>query len=507
MLRRRHSLAVDGAKESAEFGAGAGSLGNFKTQAEAEKAAKDDAKAFKDGDLSLQDYLKKLQANQFDPDYCKTATLELGEARLRELEQDSAALDPDNPRAGLSVLANTLATAMRNGATFKDRDGNENLQLLAGLAPLATFPKDVLANLGKQCLAPGNYMYGKYVWQALAANPAAATQFVHDNMDVIPLWMASDSDHHGGLSDDQAKAFADVIKAGTIGGPGADQNMAADNTTKLIKFYAAHPDEHTHTEIENVFAQDIQNYWSDLQPSLTDPAPVNDYGAGHVSVSAKEWQAFVNEAMRDPKSTAFLLAYSKQQATDLADANPKNPEAQHASGLINGFFSHEAMQVYSDMGGEKSDDAKKWQSTVTTWLNTGIVTGVTVAFDPAAAVAPISKAVISEAIKFFADDKVKVDSGQVPAAPSTVTWQDEWTQAAKEAYKENPDLGNPQQYAQTYCGGKPFLTSDGTLVDNPSTQQRQAYNAWLQDPKLAQAADPNFQRLDMGRLDGMTGGN
>jgi hypothetical protein len=407
----------------------------------------------------------------------------------------------------MNILATFVSTAMRNGATFKDSYGNEDIQLLAGLVPLAPFPKDVLANLGKQTLAPGNYMYGKYIWPALAADPAAATQFLHDNMAVLPQWMASNSDHHGGLPDDQAAMFADVVKAGTLGDPGADPKMAADNTTALITFYASHKGQHTHTEIQNVFAQDIQRYWGDLQPTVTDPVPVGDLGPGRVSVSAEEWRAFIDESMRDPKAAAFLLEYSKQQSKDLSASDPDNPEVQHAAGLLNGFFGHEAMQVYNDMGADKSADAKKWQSSVTTWLNTGILTSVTVAFDPSAVVVPISRAAITETLKFWADSKVTVDGGGMPKAPSIATWQDEWTQAASIAYTKDPSLGDPQHYAQEFSDGKPFLTPQGTLVEDATAQQRQAYNAWLTDPKVARAADPNFQRLDTGRLDGSTGGN
>jgi hypothetical protein len=84
-------------------------------------------------------------------------------------------------------------------------------------------------------------------------------------MAIIPDWMKGNSDHHGDLPDDQAKDFAQVIKAGTIGGPGADQNMAADNTTKLIQYYSKNPGNHTHTEIQAVFDQDIAYYFPDLE--------------------------------------------------------------------------------------------------------------------------------------------------------------------------------------------------------------------------------------------------
>src|SRR4051794_26323672 len=135
MLRRRQSLAMDEEKRDKEIGlgggmvsAGAGDLGKYKTQSEAQKAAKDAAKAYKDGDMSLADYMKQLEANQYDPDYCKAAMDELGDTALYRLQDGPMMYNPDDPDAGTRILATTVATAMRAGTSFKDRDGNEDLQ-------------------------------------------------------------------------------------------------------------------------------------------------------------------------------------------------------------------------------------------------------------------------------------------------------------------------------------------------------------------------------------------
>lgn len=517
MLRRRQSLAMYEEKRDKELGlgggmvsAGAGDIGRYKTQSEAQQAAKKDAKAYKDGDMDLDEYMKRLEANQTDPDYCKAAMDELGDTALYRLQDGPMMYNPENPEAGTRILATAVATAMRNGTTFKDDYGNEDLQHLSGLLAYADFPTDVVANLGKQCLAPGNYMYGEKVWEAMGNDPAASTKFLHDNMDVIPAWMKDDSDHHGGLIDDQSKAFAEVIKAGTLGDMGADQKMAAENTEKLIQYYGKHPDESTHPEIQAAFSQMVTHYWDDVHSTLTDPAPA-DLGPGHISVSEEDMRAFINESMHNPKSAAELLAFSKQKAKDLALSNPDNPESTHASGLVDGIFSYEAMSVYNEMKKKNEDEANEWNSTLTGKLKTALGVGVEVAFDPGAAATTVSKAVINDVIDTFTADLKLVDQGKDPQPPPTVTWRDEWKLAAQVAYQKNQAAGDPQRYADTYCDGKAFLKTEGPdageIVDDASSAQRQAYNEWLKDQGLAQASNNKFQELDQGRVDGYMGVN
>lgn len=511
MLNRRHSLAADEAKENGDFGqgsgmvsAGANSLGNFPTSEAAAKAGKEDAKKFKDGDLSPQEYMKLLQANGADPDYAKAAATEMGETRLQEMEQYASLLDEKNPDAGRYVFANFVATAMRGGVDFKDDDGQENLQLLANLTTYATFPSDVLVNLADQCLAPGNTMYSDQLWKALAADPKAATQFVHDNIDILPYYMQSDSEHRGGLINPNVKDFAAVLRAGTIPGPGSDANMAADNTTKLAKYYATHSGDHTHAEIQQVFADDIKYYWPDIQASLTDPAPI-DLGPGHVQLSRAEWEGFIHESMQDPKATAALLSFSQEQADQLADSDPDNPEIQHAAGILEGTFGYEATKVFQEKQKDGEDKAKDWQDEVSEQLSTAIETGVEIAFDPGEIVKTISKAAINDVLTSFTGSMVKVKPEDLGEPPSTATWQHSWTEAAHQSYMENHSLGNPQQYAQMYSGGQPFLTNDGELVANATAGQKQAYNEWLKDPAVSKTLWNKFIERDHGRSTSMTG--
>jgi hypothetical protein len=507
MLRRRHSLAMDEEKLDKDLGisgmvtAGAGDIGKYTTQAAAQKAAKKDAKAYKDGDISVADYMKMLAANQTDPDYCKAAMAELGDTALYQLQDGPAMYDPGNPDAGMSVLATTVATAMRNGTTFKDHYGNEDIRHLSGMLAYADFPTDVVANLGKQCLAPGNYMYGEKVWTAMGNDPAASTKFLHDNLDVIPAWMKDDSDHHGGLPDFQAKAFAGVIRAGTLDGPGADENVAADNSEKLIKYYAGHSDEHTHSEIQKAFGDIVTYHWDDVQSILTDPAPA-DPGAGHIFVPEDDLRGFIDEAMRNPDATTTMMAMSSQQGQYLMDANPDNDQATRAKGMLDGIFGAEAKKVFGQMQAENSADADKWNSTIQGQLSAVTGAGIEVAFAPNEAAANVSKAAVNYALSVFIGN---VDPAQADKAKDKAPykgWRDEYVTAVKTQFKKDHNLGNPGQYADQYCDGKKFLDGEGGLISGASPDQKLAYNAWLNGKTVANASDDTYSRLEVARLTG-----
>jgi len=504
MLRRRHSLAAAESSEDGDYGAtgmvgaGSGDLGKYKTQEEAAKAGKDAAKKYKDGDITIQQYLALVQQNQDDPDFAAASCKELGQARLQEMEQYSSLLDEDNPEAGHYAFAEFVATSMRGGMQYKDSEGHNDITFLAPLVTYANFPANVLTDLGTQAMAPGNTMYSDEVWKALAADPKAATQFVHDNIDVLPSYMQSDSEHRGGLIDPNVQDFANVIKAGTIPGPGSDANMAADNTTKLAKYYTNHQDDHTHPEIQRIFAEDIEFYYPDLQTSLTDPAPV-DLGKGHVTLTDAEWEGFIHESMQDSKATASLLSYSREQDIIFADSDPHNPQVQNGKGILDGTFNYEATKVFQEKKAANDKDAEEWQDKVSDYLGTAVDTGFDVALDPGEAAKTVTTTVAKEMLKAFTTSMVKVSPDDVGDPPSETTWRDMWQDCASQSYSENHSLGHPSQYADMYSGGKPFLNDDGKLVSNPTQGQKEAYNAWLKDPAVANALNQNFLNQNVGR--------
>ncbi|WP_328464243.1 hypothetical protein [Streptomyces sp. NBC_00448] len=512
MLTRRHSLAADQAKEEKDFGVsgmvpnGAASLGNYPTQAAAKKAAQADAKKYKDGKMSAKDYYAKLQENQFDPDYSLAAVNALGETKLFELEQETSYVNPDDPDQPRSALANTVATAMRGGATFKDPAGHEDIALLSPLVPDAPFPKNVLLDLADQSRAVGNFPYADNVWKGLGHDPAASTEFLHDHPDLLGKSITTSETSRGGIPSNQVASFATVIASGTQGSAGSDPNMAAANATTLVKYFGNHPNSHTYGPIQQVFAQDIDLYWNDMVPSVTDPAPVDDYGPGHVSVSADEWKGFIDESMRDPHSAAYLMALANTRSDELANSDHHNPEIVHASTLLQGFFNQQAVTVYQQMGADKSANGKQWQTSVSTWLNSAELNAVNIVFDPSAVAVPLTKAVLTQTANFFTHDIVPAGNSGKTFIPKVETWQGRWQSSAAMAYTDDSTVGDPKKYAALYSDGKPFLDENGKLVPDASKGQQRAYNAWLQDPATSKKAQPYFAEQDSGHFDGLEEG-
>lgn len=517
MLQRRQGLAFALVRQDPQLTgplpAGGGPLGNFPTDAAAAQAAMKDARAFTGGSLSTAALYQKMAANTGDPAYDTALIKALGADWVRQLEQD-APLDPvgQDGQDARSVMAVTVATAMWNGVTLPEPGyepgidgavGKEDPSLLAPLLQDASFPPRVLADLGTACLAPGEYSYGNQVWRALAASPAGATLFVHDNIGYLPQWMAAGSDHQGGLPDFQAAAFAGVIQAGTTGGQDANAVLAAQNATGLIQYYATHAGAHTHPEIQAAFDHIVAHYWADVQHSITDPAPVS-LGPGHVSVPAAQWEAFISEGMRNPDAGARLLTFSGEQAYQLETADPHNPAALHAAGVIQGFFGQTALNTYKQLMKETNSDDAAWKSTFTGQLNTALSTGVDVALNPGGAASTIAKAGVKDLISIVVNDLPSQSRSLPPPPPAVASWRTDWTNAAATAYQSDHTLGDWQHYAALYTGGKPFLTGTGSLVDPASPQQMNAYNAWLQDPKVASAiaSDKAFDETDLGRQDG-----
>ena len=535
MLNRRLHLAQDAANQQSDFisgapgmvTAGATSLGAFSTSDAAVAAANADAKAFKDGDLSAADFYKKLEAEQGDPDYSKALTQALGADQIGELEREIP-YDPNDPKGDQprSALAAIVASAMRQGIRFPVDPQHPKLQNLDILDPLVAyggFPADVLVQLGYQTLTGPNQAQSVAgpVLQALSQDPKAAAQFLagFQGTTGIPIgkYIQTGSDHSGMMSPDNAQLWANVIHAGTIDAQGTDSNDAAKAASDLISYYAKNPDNHTYGPIQTSFGQIVESYWPDAQAAITDPAPAN-LGAGHINLTGAQWQSFIGEAMRDPKTAAGLMAFSKGQATELQNANPNNPEALYAAGLIEGYFRFEVQSVYAALKKEDADAATKWNGTLQGQLTTIANTTFDLVLKPENIASTILKTGAKDAIGLFIKDVANVDAGGVPKPPASVTWQDEWTASAATAYQQNHGqytpvkdgditwTGDPQQYANWYSGGKPFLNPDGTLVANSTDQQKYAYNQWLKDPAVAQSTYKIFQATNQGFLNGSTGG-
>ena len=517
MLQRRYTLAShqpSGQFQNGMATAGAGTL-QYATAQQAQAAGAKAAQQYLDGQISTAQYFALLQANGGDPDWQTGTVRTLGADRVLQLEQAATDTYPENTQ-GLKALAQAVAAAMANGVTFPYSSdpmdkGTENLDLLRPLLQYASFPASVLVTLGNEVTMGGpnsSSLYAAPVLKALAANPQAAAEFMaqfeQSHGASLGQYVAQGSDHQGMMPDDEAQLFANVIYAGTVGARNVDPKDAAFNVNSLASYYQANPDSHTYAEIEATYGKIISGSWPDVQASLTDP-----YYAGSpdgTNVSPDAWKAFIGEAMWDPKTAGNLLHFSAQQAAILASQNPDNPEAQHASGLINGIFDYEAESVYQKQLAAGQQNAQNWESQVKSQVTTVADYIVGFAFDPQGTLAGTAKTLVNDAVNTAIGLFPQITPSTTLKAPSVTSWQQEWQQAVSEAYMENSNVGNPQQYAKEFhC--PPFLDSQGSLVANATAAQRQAYNAWLKDQAVAQAANQKFLNLEQGRIDGTTGGN
>jgi hypothetical protein len=507
MLRRRQSLAVNmlaqnyslgSAAGSGMVGAGAAGLGRFSTIAAAEKAGQKEAEAANNGLISQQDLIRQLEENGNDPDYCRALFQSLSLSELLELSGDAA---EDDSRADQHALATALATAMRNGYRLSDGIEFEVLELLVPLLSEATFPPQVMAQLGSYCMEPGYYPWADEVFNALAADPVASSTFLKYYSKDIPFFLSQGE--HSGLPDGIANVFYNVVKAGTLGDRGINPELANAATQSLVMAYDANPGAHSvRPQFDALYDQIVSANWDSVQHAIADPAPVA--GPGQINLSAAQWQAFISEGMQNSTAGAHLLAFAVQQAYQLESKNLNNPADLHAAGVIQGFFGQTALNTYQQMVSDEASGTAAWQTNFSSQLSAAASTGVDVALDPQHAASVVAGDAIKDMASVIAGQWAGSSSPPPLKPPQIPGWRGDWTNAAGWEYQANPNIGDPQKYEQEYCPGRPFLDNSGNLVSNANISQREAYNAWLQDPALAQkiSTPQMFTATDNGRLDG-----
>ena len=505
MLQRRYTLASALNQAPSNYlgdmtSAGAGNL-QYPTSQAAQQAGAKAAQEYKDGKISFKQFTAQLGHD--DPDFDTGAVRTLGSDGLRDIE--SQLFEGSNTATPqLKVIAAAVSAALANGVSFPLNDHSEdsawNFDMLANLVPYATFPTGTLVSLAKEIGMGGITTTGeeqvKAVLTALARNPKASAEYinqfpqVHDGLPFAEY--VSNENPYMSL---YAPLYANVITAGTVGAKTVDPKLAAANVTSLVLYYAKGSPSDAPSAIQLSYAKIIAAFWPDLQAAISDPAYVKSPDG--ISLPASAWQAFLGESMQNPTAAVNLLHLSATEAALLATNNPDNLEAQHASGLINGFFGAEAQKVYQNKMNQLQQAEAGWDKVADLFVG--------IALDPEGAATTVLSAVVTDAAEQTVNT-IMGSSSPTLKAPSVETWQKEWQLAAAETYRKDPTIGDPDRYAHEYHA-QPFLTSIGQLVGNATLAQQQAYNAWLKDPAVANASNQTYLNLDQGRLDGETGGS
>jgi hypothetical protein len=511
MLQRRYDLASN--QPSGQWVNGMATNGasylEFSTRAQAQAAGTKAAQQLMNGTITYAQFYAKLQEYQNDPDWATGAIKTLGPDYVRQLEQDSATEEDPTGQQNMQALAIAIAAAMANGVTFPysadpEDKGSEDPGVLAPLLQYASFPAQVLATFGHEAMAPGNYMYGQEIWQALAANPTASALFIQQNAPYIAEWIHA-GDHGGGLPDDQAGQFLAVLKAGTATIKATDPKLGGQAVTALVTAYDGDPGAHAPAPFEALYGQVIKDYWPDVMFSLTAKASSSSTDPhGYLTspdgmrLSPDQWAPFIDEAMRDPQTGAMLLGLAHAQGTqwsNLASQQPGGPDAGDSysfdAGVVDGYFDYQAKAVYSALV-QEGQNAGAWKDKVSDYLGDAVDTAFDVVADPGAAAKTVTVAVTKDVITAalqFGLGAIPTD-GSPPPTPQYSTWQGSYAGAARGGFNNATAktlAGNPElQALVNSAAGQPFVVDK--KIPDPTTmkpQQLAAYNAWLSSPAVA----------------------
>lgn len=527
MLNRRYELASALNQPAGNWAgdmtsAGSGNL-RYPTSQAAAQAGKKAAQQYLDGKISYQQLLGELGD---DPDFDAGVVKALGTKGLRNLEAEIYSTDPSD-NTEITKLATAVSAALAAGAKLPLGGDSEqdqyDLALLNNLVQYATFPPATLVSLANQIgfAAPffeASPAEAKAILTQLAHDPKASAQFLsqfpagHDGMPFAEFVSRSP------YGREYAQLFANVITAGTDGARSVDPKLAAQNVTTLVSYYSGKDPVHAPAPVQAAYAKIIASFWPDVQAAVTDPAYVKS--ASPVPLSASQWQAFVGEAMQDTPAAASLLKFASTESVLLSQSNLDSPEKQHAAGLIQGFFGHEAQTVYQGKLAALQQASDSLNGTATDQADKVVDVLAGIALDPEGTVLKAGTDLLTSEVTGLAEKAVNSMIGTATApgslqAPNVNTWQQDWGTAAADAYQYAQQNGNhalagaAAHYAQQYhCA--PFLTAGGQLVPHASTAQQQAYNAWLMDPAVGngpRGANWYFLDADTGRIDGMLGGS
>jgi len=580
MLQRRYSLAshqpsgdfTDGWTEE-----GAGAL-FFTTTAAAKNAGTADAKqmqAYLDAhDWSgIQKELDAMAQNGDDADYMAAFFSQLGPKGLYALSgyaQGGASSDAANEQEVQQIVGAGLATAsyempltmsFLQGMEPENPPPDYSTEVLPGgwdsgaLAPFLT--EGEFSDQWLQTMAPsvlyqkdvemGAPLPGGYdaIFTAMANNPQFAAKFYQQNSGQLDDYM-TDPVLSNILTSDQG--FGKFLEAATIPPQGdTDTTPFTKNATTFVKALSGGAD--TSDTVRQVMGAVTVNYFTDVVGTVTAAAK----GAGStMGLNADEWGAFVQEAMKDKTTAAYLLTfYSNWRTSQPSDSLPTSGQGDGSTtpygagywhdqsfGALDYFFASN----YKAAGATAGDDGGGIVGVLRDALNSGAGTLLaSVAFSavagPEAGAALITTDMLTDAGEdaFSSVTESGLDSaensiGQILASPAPAPdtadgvaqdlnsvqylWSSKASQLWNEAvaagpggtakdfppvhYNGQPYTGDPKQYEQEYGGT--FLEANGTIkpTDQMNAQALAAYNAWLQDPAIVKTVAGAFSTETQG---------
>jgi len=573
MLQRRYSLATHQPPGSFVGGwtsAGAGTL-TFTSTGAAKNAGTNDAKqleAYLDAhdQAGIQKMLDAMSQNEGDSDYMAALFSQLGPSGLYELSMlAQGGADKDTAQQVKTVVGNGLAAASYEmPLTWKFLQGIQSKQQAPGtseelpggwdsgaLAPFLTegeysdqwlkvIAPTVLYQKGVEMGQQLPYGYDA-IFQAIGNNPDFAAGFYHDNADQLNEYMTEPTLYHY-LANGQG--FGHFLEAATIPPPGETNTKPfTDNATQFVKLFSGGAD--TTDTVRQVMGAVSTNYFNDIVGTVTAAAP----GAGStMGLSAQEWGGFVQDAMKDKTTAAYLLTYygnwrSGQPLDTLAahgagdgPDTPANAGYWHdtSTGLLDYFFASN----YQAAGATAGNDSNSVKDILVSAFSAGSAALLTsVVFGPEAGAMEMIGEAGKDAFTTSAEESIKTittkladggggdgpgnldenltnvqqkwsdgvntmwqQSGSTPGHPNFLP-KDKYPNG-QVMYNGIPYNGDPLPYEQQYGGN--FMNSDGSMKSPDEIAKDpkalSAYNAWLQDPAISAQQGPLFATQSGGAL-------
>lgn len=580
MLQRRYSLASH--QPSGDFTngwteAGAGAL-TYTTTGAAKQAGTADAKQMQtyldDHDWpGIQKELDALSRNGSDADYMAAFFSQLGPAGLYQLSlyaQGGPSSDKNREQEVQQIVGSGLATAsyempltlkFLQGIQPKNPPADYSTEMLPGgwdtgaLAPFLTegeFSDQWLntiapAVLYQKSVEMGAPLPGGYdqIFQAIAGNPDFAARFYHQNSGQLNEYMTDPQLYHYLAS---GQGFGKFLEAATIPPAGETGTKPfTDNAAAFVKLFgdSSSPVD-TSSAVRQAMAAVSTNYFNDLAGTVTAAAP----GAGSaMGLSAKEWGMFVQDAMKDKTSAAFLLTYygnwrASQPLDTLANHGagdgPDTPAHagfwhDQSTGMLDYFFASN----YQAAGATAGDGSSSVKDILIGAFSSGSAALLTSAmFGPEAGAMELIGEAGKDAFSSATEDSIKTITtkladgggngpGGKPLDENLTSIQQQWADGVTTMWQQSGSApghpsflpkskypsgyveyngvqynGDPLPYEQQYGGN--FMNQDGSIksMDDIAKDPKAlaAYNAWLQDPAISAQQGPLFSTQSGGAL-------
>lgn len=481
----------------------------FSSPNDAKAKAEELAQAYlEDGELSEEEWAA-LAEYQSDPYFAEAFVQKLGAENMYLL----AANNTDQAE----TIGSLLAAASRAGlideewlADFHgELDEGTDYFVLGQFMQHGTWDTATLVTIGHNALASGGSADFAAILQAVAEDPIAANELYTQDFDAINSMLRGEFDGEG-----MPEALSAFVTAATVTaydlyeqsrpeGDATWENPAVALTDRVVADFAEHPDDPpASAEVQGAFGDIITFYVEDVWDSVTSPVPDvyegSDPGRNGVEATPDEWAAFTQQAMRDPETAAELVtvfatlseaAWEALPAAGSPGSGQENAATYSVYQItrMDDWFRSQVDATNSTMQAEND----QWKAEVAEHINTG----VDIALDPKGTVQGLVvdgfRAAAAEAVAdYLVVDYTPIESGSPTKA-------DYWQQSANKVFEDGAIVpvdghdGDPKGYEEEY--GAIFTQEvDGqtTIMDpaSMSPEALRAYEAWLQDPAVQNAA-------------------